>query len=257
MWKTVRIAILLLVLLWAAGHTWLERYSSTRWKDPLWVGVFPINADGSPIAQRYVETLDVAAFGDIEAFFEREGQRYGKQVTPPVHVELYPALHRIPPALGRNAGLLGAALWSLELRWFAWRHVDVGGRAPPRIRLFVLYHDPQTLSTVPDSHGLQKGLLGVVHAFADRSMAGSNSIVIAHELLHTLGASDKYAPGTGDPLFPIGFADPNQRPLYPQPRAEIMAVRRALSPGESIMPPSLAEEAVGSATALEIRWTRR
>ena len=100
MWKTVRIAILLLVLLWAAGHTWLERYSSTRWKDPLWVGVFPINADGSPTAQRYVESLDGATFADIEAFFEREGHRYGKQV---IHLALRWMLDQ-----GAASGLWGA-----------------------------------------------------------------------------------------------------------------------------------------------------
>ena len=41
--RTVRIAILLLILIWAAGHTWLERIGSTSWKEPLWVGIFPIN----------------------------------------------------------------------------------------------------------------------------------------------------------------------------------------------------------------------
>ena len=60
-----------------------------------------------------------------------------------------------------------------------------------------MYHDPSTLQTVPDSHGMQKGLIGVVHAFAQRPMAGTNNIVITHELLHTLGATDKYDPGTG------------------------------------------------------------
>ena len=77
---------------------------------------------------------------------------------------------------------------------------------------------------------MQKGLIGVVHAFAQRQMAGTNNIVITHELLHTLGATDKYEPGSGAPLFPIGFADPSQKPLYPQEAAEIMAGRRALSP---------------------------
>src|SRR5256885_10386131 len=104
------------------------------------------------------------------------------------------------------------------MRWFAAHATEVPGRAPPRIRLFVLYHDPATLDRVPDSHGLQKGLIGVVHAFAQAAMAGSNNIVIAHELMHTLGASDKYDLGSGAPLYPIGFAEPDREPLYPQGR---------------------------------------
>jgi hypothetical protein len=123
--------------------------------------------------------------------------------------------------------------------------------------MFVMYHDPSTLQTMPDSHGMQKGLIGVVHTFAQGQMAGTNSIVIAHELLHTLGATDKYDPGTGAPLFPIGFADPSQTPLYPQGEAEIMAGRRAVSPQDAEMPASLKAVVVGPATALEIRWTNR
>jgi hypothetical protein len=122
--------------------------------------------------------------------------------------------------------------------------------------MFVLYHDPATLDVAPDSHGLQKGLVGVVHAFAAREMTGSNDIVIAHELLHTVGATDKYDLATDQPLDPAGYGDPGQQPLFPQMRAEIMAVRRALSPQESEMPRNLASEVVGPATALEVHWTR-
>jgi hypothetical protein len=141
------------------------------------------------------------------------------------------------------------------MRWFARRAARVPGRAPPRIRIFVLFHDPATLTTVPDSHGLQKGLIGVVHAFAEQGMAGGNNIVIAHELMHTLGATDKYDLATGAPLDPIGLGDPDRKPLYPQTRAEIMAGRRALSATDFEMPVSLRDVVVGSATATEIRWT--
>jgi hypothetical protein len=256
-WRNIRILILLLILLWAALHTWLERIGSTGWKEPLWVGIFPVNADGSAAAQSFIDGLNEREFADIEDFMAREAHRYGKQLTEPVHVALYPQVKQPPPQLERTAGVLGTVWWSLKLRWFAWRAIDFGGRAPPRIRLFVLYHDPATLQVVPDSHGMQKGLLGVVHTFAQRSMAGSNSIVIAHELLHTLGASDKYDPVSGAPLFPIGFAEPNQNPLYPQDKAEIMAGRRAVSAQDAEMPATLGVVVVGPATAAEIRWTHR
>lgn len=124
------------------------------------------------------------------------------------------------------------------------------------MRIFVLYHDPAQLDTVPDSHGLQKGLVGVVHAFADRALRGENNMVIAHELLHTAGASDKYDLATGMPLAPIGLGDRDQEPLYPQQRAEIMAGRRALSAREWDIPRSLREVVVGPETALEIRWSK-
>lgn len=257
MWRNVRVAILLLVLIWAAGHTWLERIASTGWKEPLWVGIFPVNAEGSPAAQSYIDGLSDREFAAIEDFLAREAHRYGKEVAQPVHIGLYPQLKQSPPQLARDAGFAGTAWWSLKLRWFAWRSVELGGRAPPRIRMFVLYHDPSTVQTVPDSHGMQKGLVGVVHAFALRSMTESNNIVITHEMLHTLGATDKYDPNSGTPLFPSGFADPARNPLYPQEKAEIMAGRRALSAQDAQMPADLGAVVVGPATAAEIRWTRQ
>ena len=254
MWKNIRIAILLLVLGGVAVHSLLDRIATQSWKQTLWVGIFPLNGDGTPSAQRYVESLTARDFAGIDAFFAREAHRYGIALEQPVHIELYPPGAQLPPALAPDAGLPGIMWWSLKLRWFAARATDVPGRAPPRIRIFVLYHDPSTLNRAPDSHALQKGLVGVVHAFAQPAMAGSNNIVIAHELMHALGASDKYAPGSGAPLYPIGFADPDHEPRYPQLRAEIMAGRRALSEQDFEMPSDLRDVAVGPATALEIRW---
>jgi hypothetical protein len=256
-WRKIRVALLLVVLIWAAGHTWLDRIASTSWKEPLWVGIFPVNADGSQVAQSYIEALGEREFADIEDFMAREARRHGKNLAEPVHVVLYPQVQQRPPELAPHAGMLGTIGWSLQLRWFAWRALDLHGRAPPRIRMFVLYHDPQTLQVVPDSHGMQKGLIGVVHTFALRSMAGSNNIVVAHELLHTLGATDKYDLQSGAPVFPAGFAEPDRKPLYPQDKAEIMAGRRPLSPQDAQMPAGLNAVVVGPETAAEIRWTRQ
>jgi hypothetical protein len=255
MWKSIRITLLLLVLAGVAGQQLLERHATQSWKETLWVGVFPLNADGSAGTQRYIENLTPADFMDIEAFFGREAPRYGVTLDTPVHIELYPQGQLLPPQLAPQSGLLGRVWWSLQLRWFAWRHSDFPGHPPARIRLFVLYHDPATLERVPDSHGLQKGLVGVVHGFADETMNGSNNMVIAHELLHTVGASDKYDLADGAPLYPSGYADPQQQPLYPQQQTEIMAGRRPLSATVAEMPRSLRHVIVGPATALEIRWT--
>jgi len=252
-WKQVRIFLLLLILLVVAVRAWQDRSGATSWKSPLWVGLFPIAADDSPVTARYVAALTREDFLDIETFFAAQAPRYGRNLDQPVRIELYPASTRLPPLLEPGTGPVGIAWWSLKLRWFA-AHAATGP-VPPRIRLFVLFHDPQRLPALPDSHGMQKGLVGVVHVFADRALAGSNDVVIAHELLHTLGATDKYALGSGAPIFPQGFADPDAHPLYPQAQAEIMAGRRPLSPTEFEMPSSLRDAMVGPATAAEIRWT--
>ena len=98
-----------MVLLWAAVHTWNEQYGSTRWQQPLWVGIFPVNADGTPAAQSYVDGLDTANFADIEDFMAREAHRYGRPLAEPVHIVVYPQVRALPPELGREAGLLGTS----------------------------------------------------------------------------------------------------------------------------------------------------
>lgn len=85
----------------------------------------------------------------------------------------------------------------------------------------------------------------------------TNNVVLAHELLHTLGATDKYDPATSQPLFPQGHAEPDATPRHPQRLAEIMAGRIAVSDDEAEMPASLAQAVVGTETAQEINWIRR
>lgn len=257
MWKVIRISVLLLVLVAVLGTTYLDRVRTTSWKETLWVGVFPMNADGSEVADRYIASLTTEDFANLETFFANEAGRYGVTVQRPIRIELYPSPKEKPPALAPGAGPIATAWWSLKIRWFARRAADVPGRAPSHIRVFVLYHDPAVTERVPHSLGLQKGLVGVVHAFADPEMRGQNNIVIAHETLHTVGATDKYDLVSGEPLYPDGYAEPERNPRYPQDNAEIMAGQRAISPQEHEMPSGLRDVVVGPATAREIGWTRR
>ena len=80
-------------------------------------------------------------------------------------------------------------------------------------------------------------------------MQGSNDTVIAHELLHTLGATDKYDLRTNQPTHPDGYAEPEREPLYPQSFAELMGGRIPVSDTESKMPESLQQVIVGAKTA--------
>jgi hypothetical protein len=251
--KTLRIAILLGVLLVAAVSTCEDRMRTTRWREPLFVSIYPIAADDSPVTRAYLAALDADRFKPIDRFFSREAARHGLATGEPVRTRLRAELPERPPQRAPDAGVLATALWSLHLRYWAWR---VSGHAgePEDIRLFLLYHDPALTPTVPHSLGLTKGLIGVVYAFAAADMNGANDVVIAHELLHTVGATDKYDPQTDLPRFPDGYGDPRQRPLYPQLTAELMAGRRMLAPGRCRQAQSLDEVVIGPVSALEIRW---
>lgn len=251
--KTLRIAILLLVLAVVASTALQDRYRSTRWREPLYIAIYPIAADDSAVTAAYLAELDAERFKPIDGFFIREAERYRLDSQEPIKTRLRAPLQDRPPQRTADAGLFTTALWSLRLRYWAWResgHVS----EPEDIRIFVLYHDPALTPEVPHSLGLTKGLIGVVYAFAAHAMDGANDVVIAHELLHTLGASDKYTPGNDAPSFPEGYGDPRQAPLYPQRTAELMAGRRMLSAAKWVQADNLDEVVIGPATALEIRW---
>jgi len=253
-WRKVRIAILLLILGIAAYSNWYDRLSTTDWDETLYIGVLPIDDSGNEVTRGYIERLDAEKVRDIERFLNSEARRHGVTIDRPVRVELYPEVMEKPPERASDSGMLGNMWWSLKMRFYARRAVQSTGRPAPQIRIFVRYHDPTFTRTVPHSVGMQKGLVGVVHAFADRSMTGTNNVVIAHEILHTLGATDKYDPETLAPLFPIGYAEPEREPLYPQLLTELMAGRHAIDSRTFEVPSSFDDVLIGAATAIEIRW---
>jgi hypothetical protein len=168
-------------------------------------------------------------------FFPHRASKYDVPLADPVEVFLAPAILSTPPAAPFGGNALRIVWWSLELRAWAWWNDTYKG-AKPDVRLFVLYHDPVAGTKLPHSTGLQKGLIGVVNAVADGEYEGSNNVVIAHELLHTLGATDKYDPDGNRPTFPDGYADPQAIPRLPQRRAEIMAGRIPISETQAEMP---------------------
>lgn len=252
MWRSVRITILLLILLAAGGSALLDRFQAADWDDTLTIGIFPVNADGRPATRAYLAGLDRQSFAPLEDFFAREALRHGVQRRSPVQVRLQSEVREMPPRLRPGSSALARLWWSVRMRLYARRH---GSGHAGQVRIFVLYHDPDVTSSVPHSAGLEKGLIGVVYAYAARRADGPNSVVIAHEVLHTLGATDKYDPATLQPLFPEGYAEPGRNPRFPQPWAEIMAGRRALSASEAEMPDSLDQAQVGAQTAQEIHWS--
>lgn len=253
MFRQLRILALLIILLVVALTTWQTKVRTTDWDSPLWMVVYPINADGSKVSQSYIQGLKESTFAPIERFLKREAARYGVSIDQPLTIKLAPELTESPPAPPENKNPLMVAWWSLKMRYWALTHNNYEGPSPD-IQMYILYHDPAKQARLAHSLGLEKGLIGVVNAYAAKPLAARNNVVIAHEMLHTVGASDKYEPGTNLPVFPHGYAEPKRQPLYPQNKAEIMAGRISLSDAEAVMPRGLKSVIVGEATALEINW---
>jgi hypothetical protein len=255
LWRYLRIAILLFILATVAQTAWLASKRSAEWKGSLRVAIYPVAADASDTTRQYIASLDKDAFQPIEDFFGREGAKYSISLMPPVDVALAPAVASKPPRAPVGGNAIQAIAWSLQFRFWAWRNDTYKGPAP-HVRVFVTYHDPALTQRVPHSTGLAKGMLGAVNAFAAAAQQGPNNVVIAHELLHTLGATDKYDPATNQPRYPDGYGDPDRKPLHPQRSAEIMGGRIAVSEDSAEIPMSLKQVVIGEATAREIGWVK-
>ena len=253
MFKAIRISILLFILVFVAMGSYLTQARSTDWNNSLWIKIYPINADGSRAATSYIEGLKSSDFKGIETFLAREIKRYGKTLDRPVRIELGTEIREQPPEVGPSPNMLSIMLWSLKMRWWSGNVTDAQDEIEPDVRMFVRYHKPDYAIRLENSVGLQKGMVGIVNGYAARKHRGTNNVIIAHEFLHTLGASDKYAAVSGQPIAPDGLAEPDNKPLYPQTHAEIMGGRIALSESDAVIPKSLKFAVIGPLTADEIK----
>ena len=254
--RAIRIGILVFILAFVGMDAWRTRVASVEWRYTLPVALYPVNGDGSEAASTYIRQATVESFKPIEAFMHQEARRYGFGDRASIEVALAPEMASRPPERPESTHPLATAWWSLRLRYWAWRNTDGGGPGP-RIRLYLVYFDPDRIERLAHSTGLRNGLLGVVNVFADPAMTAENNVIVAHELLHTLGATDKYEYATNLPRHPEGYAEPDRVPLHPQSRAEIMGGRIPVTETSAVQPVSLNFAVIGPQTAREIYWTHR
>jgi hypothetical protein len=254
MFKIIRIFILLIILGTVIQQTFLDK-ADLDWKDNFYVAVYPVNADASSEVGAYIKTLTRDDFEPMAEYFAEEGARYNLGMRRPVEIQLGDVVSEIPPAPPQNDSLLSTMLWSLKFRLFAFNN-SPKVNVKPDIRLYLLYHNPATSPRLSHSTALNKGRVGRVNLFGDKSYAKQNLVILAHELLHTLTASDKYDLQTTLPAFPDGFAEPDKQPRYPQDFAELMGGRVPIDETKAEIPKSLAQTLIGEKTAKEIGWLK-
>lgn len=249
-----RIFILLCILVYVAADQYLAEKRSRSWQDTLDVIIYPINGDNSTASQQTIDKLSPSRFASVEQFMQQEIHRYGLAIKQPIHIQLAPQILKKPPALpDLDEGIASIMWWSLQMRW--WAFVENTYTGDTDIRLFIEYYADE----VTDSHvsvGLQKGLLSLIKNYTGKTYIERNNVIIAHEMLHTLGAIDKYDPITLLPIYPDGYADPTRGENQTQEKAELMAGRIPISSDIAIVPNSLDACTIGKLTAKEIGWIK-
>ncbi len=196
--------------------------------------------------------------GDLQEWYDGEYYRYTGvrlsylvlDVQGPHGEELHP-----PDLAGPDEGGLRIILRSLRYVRFWRRLADRYGLELDdyAARIFVVFTDGAG-DIAAHSRGSEKGRLGI--AFVDLEDQNPAYIVatLAHELAHTLGASDKYDPADYRASFPEGYIEPFREPLYPQRYAELMAVDIPVGPQLEQEPRDLSQVRIGHRTAAELGW---
>jgi len=257
--RGARLRLLVLVGLLGVTVSWAmydmhSRRARTEWEHPVEVAVALVEL--GTVDPRAVEALR-ARFPALEARLASEYHRHGGRLAVPVHFTVFGpvAVDRAPPP-DPEATLSSLARHAYE-QW-RWTHaVDVGCSLPARrfdSRIYVLVRVPREAHRdwVEGSSELG-GRVGVARIDLDATVIDLALFVVTHELLHTLGASDKYD-AAGRALIPEGLVEPHRIPLYPQRSAEVMTRNLVLAPGSERPPDSLSELGVGAGTAAEIGW---
>ncbi len=257
MFKRLRIIVLLYVLAFVATAEFLDARRSTDWDAPFWVDIYTLDGDGQPDTRRYLDEVAADEFEPVSRFFAGEAHRYGIALEQPFRLRIVGAYAEPLPTPPEGGGVLGTVIYSLRMRWLAMRLRWLGPRPTADIVAFAVFHEPIDDLALDRSLALSKGRIAVANLFASPNARGANAMVIAHELLHTLGATDKYAPATNAPLYPDGYAAPDARPLLPQVKAELMAGRIPVDEQHAEIPDDLHQVVIGLATSQEIGWTRR
>ncbi len=245
--------MLLVILAAVAQQAWLDN-AALDWKQEFYVVVYPINVDRDDSVAAYIQSLQTMDFEPVEEFFAREGAHFQLALPRPIEVFLGAEVKDVPPA-PPDGGALSVAWWSLRLRYFAWGHSPKGD-IKPQIRLYLLFHSPRDHAVLGHSTALSKGRIGRVNQFSGHDHHAQNLVILAHELLHTLKATDKYDPRTLLPIHPDGYAEPESSPRYPQEFAELMGGRVPITATEAGIPVDLRQVLIGEKTAGEIGWVR-
>lgn len=252
MWKKIRVLCLLIILFIVAVNAYRDQ--NQNWSKPIIVMLHPINADGQAVTQNYIQSLNLSELTSAQEYLKQMSAEYRGQPIS-IYFQMGRELKKTPPKVPEHASMLDTILWSLKFRFYAWKqHASKDGS--PSVTLFLNYYDPKHSKELKHSTALQKGRIGSVNLFASKKQAEQNKIVLVHELLHAFGATDKYDLATGQPLYPIGYAHPNQQPLFPQAQAELMAGHIPVSLDKSKMPDTLQQTLINQITAIEVGWKK-
>jgi hypothetical protein len=252
----IRVGILLTILVGVVLWAWRDvrsRRARTDWNHTLGVAIVVVRT--SALDEQAVALFRKRASA-LEDRLADEMRRHHPGAPRPFALTVLGPVDGVDPPTIEGDGIVAAAQHSMDL----WKYTgDIDARASLAAsaydsRIYVAVRAPASEARqMVEGDSEDGGRVGTVRVELDPSMVDFAWFVVAHELLHTLGATDKYD-ASGRVVIPDGLAEPDAAPRYPQRFADVMTRGRPVSATEESLPAALDELAIGPATAREIGW---
>lgn len=254
--RNVRIAVLLAVLAAVAGWGYKRRQALGLRKE--WLGPLPVAV--VLVAERPLPPATVEAWRrgleELEAWSEAEFERHrGPMHFPPLSLRLAaPVVAPHPPLPPPDVPLAERAAAALQFEQAARALDDAAGVTSSDTIVIDVLLGPGEATPV-EGLAEKEGKRGVVLGNVDETELSLELVALVHEVLHCVGATDKYD-AEGHALEPEGLVEPDRAPPLPQAFGEVMVGEIPVGRGAGRPIRSLDEARVGPATAKEIGWAR-
>lgn len=255
MFRKIRITVLTLILAYVSVGAYVDTHHN--WDAETVVVLHPINASEDEVTQKFIDTLKEEDFDIIERFITENGLKYRSKETR-FKVLLGGQVYRHPKLPNEEiaSSIPKTMLWSLQFRYFGLRNTQKIDLKAATV-VYLNYYNPTKIKTeLTRSTALEQGRIAVVNLYADAKHHEFSKGVILHELLHTFGAEDRYDPYQGSPMYPVGYAEPDKQPLYPQDKAEIMGGYIPLNDQDFIIVDHIDKFVMNEITARELGWLK-
>jgi hypothetical protein len=254
--RNIRIAVLLAVLVGVIGWGYRQRQFlgyRRNWLAPLPVAVVLV-------AKKPVPRATVAAWRSglerLEGWGEEEIARYrGATHMPPIAFRLTePVVSEPPPLPGAEVGVTDRAAAALAFERAA-KEIDAKAGVTSADQIVILVLLGEGTGAPVEGLAEREGKRGVVQSNASETELGLELVATFHEVLHCVGATDKYDEN-GHAVGVTALAEPDLAPLYPQRFGEVMVGEVALAEGSGRPIRDLTEAMVGPETAREVGWVK-
>lgn len=259
-WRPSILGVCLLATSFWAILEIASRRQTLAWDGSLVVRVVPLldpSLSQIEFVDSFLEVTDQSArLAGLGQWLQAEYARHTSQPLQALRWDISDAqpVSAPPPRVSPESTGLVSRWWSTERFLSYFQHNAPEQRHGPVASTIYVYFYPtsERHRFSGQSVACDRSKSAFVFVPTDSNTSPFYLALLAHELCHTLGATDKYRGDSS--VYPEGYVEPTQSPRFPQEHAEIMALSIPFAPGQEAQVTSLQDCRIGAATARELGW---